>query len=132
MIEAVARRLFLPSALAGLAAHMLLLSIFTGEPMLRINPAAVVMLALVVLTGLVAAGLPLLRFLRSRRIAGAPAGASVLVVGTITGGLLMMLFFGARALPDLSFGLAVGALASLIWLAINFDLLRTPSGDTRG
>ncbi|RYD54228.1 MAG: hypothetical protein EOP60_08205 [Sphingomonadales bacterium] len=132
MIEAVARRLILPSALSGLAAHLLILSIFTGEPVLRINPAAVVVLALIVLTGLVAAGVPLFRFLRSRQIHGVPAGASMLIVGTLTGAVLMMLFFGARALTDISFGLAVGALASLIWLAINFDLVRTPSGDTSG
>ena len=132
MIEAVARRLVLPSALSGLAAHVLILSLFTGHPMLHINPATVVVLALIVATGLIGAGVPLFRILRSRRIGGYPAAASVLVVGTITGGLLMMLFFGARAMPDIMLGLAVGALASLIWLAVNLDLVRTLSGDTRG
>ncbi|MES2987981.1 MAG: hypothetical protein V4808_08750 [Pseudomonadota bacterium] len=132
MIEAIARRLFLPSVLAGLAANILILSIFTGELVLRINPASVAMLALIVLTGFVGIGLPLFRFLRSRRIGPAIFRVSVLIVGTLAGGLLMVLFFGVRASPDIALGFAVGALASLIWLAVNFDLVRDPSGDTRG
>ena len=132
MIEALARRLLLPAIVSGLAAHVLILSLLTGQSVLLVNPAAVTMLALVVLTGLVAVGLPLFRFLRSRRIEGTPAGLAVLIVGSITGALLMMLFFNTLAVADISIGLAVGALASLIWLAINFDLVRSPSGDIRG
>ncbi|RYD59254.1 MAG: hypothetical protein EOP60_02215 [Sphingomonadales bacterium] len=131
MIESLLRRLLLPSVVSGWAAHMLILSLFTGQPTLRINPASVAMLAVLALTGFLAAGPPLLRILNRRQIRGAAAWAIIIVAGTITGGLLIALFFGARALPDISIGLAVGALASLIWLAINFDLVRSPSGDTR-
>ncbi|RYY33962.1 MAG: hypothetical protein EOP59_16955 [Sphingomonadales bacterium] len=126
------RRLLLPAALSGVAAHALILSMIGGAPILAFHLPAVTMLALIALTGYLAAGLPLFAILRRRRCRGILASASVLLVGTVAGGILVMLFFKARAVPDIAMGLAVGALASLIWLAINFDLVRAPAGDTSG
>lgn len=121
------RRFLFPALVGGYLAN------FAVFAMLGSEGAATDWQGIGVLFGIILAGLlvawPLFVLLRRWQVSGWRLALLLLLVGTAIG-VLAAYLIALRLVPDTAgeyafFGLAVGPVAALLWLIVNFDVLRT-------
>jgi hypothetical protein len=126
LLVALGRRFLLP---AFVGAYLSNLAVYR---MLGSEGAATDWQSIGVLFGIILAGLlvawPVFALIRRQGLAAPVLTLLTLVLGTATGALAAYLI-ALRLVPDTAgdyvhFGLAVGPVAALFWLILNFDILR--------
>ncbi len=123
---AVSRRLLLPALVGGWLANLAVYRMLEAEGGAT-DWTSIGVLFAIILAGLLAAW-PC--FVLLRRLALPRIVSAVLLIGLGTGiGVIAAYLIALRIVPDNAgdysrFGLAVGPIAAILWLALNFDALR--------
>ncbi len=126
-LTALLRRFLLPALIGAYLANFAVYQLLGSEGWAT-DWQSIGILFAIILTGLVAAW-PLFALLRRWRVRGAVLAILLLLIGTGLGVLAAWLI-ALRLVPDTAgeyafFGLAVGPVAALLWLILNFDVLRS-------
>lgn len=123
---AILRRFLLPALVGAFLANVAVYRMLGSEGAATDWQSIVVLFA-IILVGLIVAW-PLFALLRRRSLGGALLAILLLLIGTGLGALAAYLI-ALRIVPDsagdyVHYGLAVGPVAAIFWLILNFDVLR--------
>lgn len=133
-LVAILRRFLLPAFVGAYLANLAIYQMLGSEGAAT-DWRSIGVLFAIILAGLVA-GWPIFALLRRRRLAAPLVAALVLALGTALGALAAYLI-ALRLVPDTAgdyvhYGLAVGPVAAIFWLILNFDVLRRPHAQQSG
>jgi hypothetical protein len=125
-LTAIFRRFLLPALIGAYLANFAVYALLGSEGAATDWQSIGVLFA-IILAGLIA-GWPIFNLLRRQRLAAPVLAMLILALGTGLG-VLAAYLIALRLVPDTAgdyafFGLAVGPVAALLWLIINFDVLR--------
>ena len=127
MIVSILRRIILPALAAGFVANYVAYEMLDAEGALS-DFRSMGYMSLIVLVGLIIGGVPAYRVLAKTGAGALLRIAALLIAGFVTGGIIAL--FLAWTITDenipgyIKYGLAAGVVSAVVWMIINYDLLR--------